>query len=146
MDSLCFPLSPDGPTLDVLIGLNDQDSAALLLSGRSIRAPLRLRALIDCGTDVTAVAPRVFQQLGLLSAARATSYTAGGQPKVRLFNISLSISGPLGTAGPMLHREDMLVSELAVTLPNVEVLIGMDILKQCLFILDGPGRQFTLAF
>src|SRR5262245_26500935 len=122
MDSLCFPLASDGPALEVLVGLNDQDSAACLQAGAPIPMPVRLRALIDSATDVTAVAPSAFQRLQLAPAGDAPSHTAGGQANVRLFNVSLSISGPRGAAGPMLHREDLLVSELAVTLPNVEVL------------------------
>jgi hypothetical protein len=33
-----------------------------------------------------------------------------------------------------------------VALPNVDVLIGMDVLADCLLVLDGPGKQFILAF
>jgi len=146
MDSLCFPLSTDGPIVEVLSGLNGRDSLSCLNAGRTIPSPLRLRALIDSGADVTAVSPKVVQELELAVSEKVSSQTAGGTAVVRLFNVSLSISGPLGSAGPMLHREDMVVSELAVTLPNIDVLIGMDILRQSMFILDGPGKQFTLAF
>jgi len=46
----------------------------------------------------------------------------------------------------MLVRERMPVTELAVALPNVEILVGLDLLRQILLILDGPGQRFSLAF
>jgi hypothetical protein len=66
--------------------------------------------------------------------------------KVNLFEVGLTISGQAGKAGPMLVRDQLIVMELTQALPNIDVLIGRDILNDCLFILDGPGRQFTLAF
>ncbi len=36
--------------------------------------------------------------------------------------------------------------ELTTPLPVVEVLIGLDILLGCKFLLDGPARQFSLEF
>ena len=41
---------------------------------------------------------------------------------------------------------DLLVSELTVALPNIDALLGMDVLRQCLLVLDGPGQQFILGF
>ena len=46
----------------------------------------------------------------------------------------------------MFVRPTLLVSELANPLPNVDVLIGMDILSECVTLIDGPARQFTLSF
>ncbi len=46
----------------------------------------------------------------------------------------------------MLTRGDLTVMELANPIPDVEVLIGLDILLDCRLLLDGPGRQFTLDF
>jgi hypothetical protein len=46
----------------------------------------------------------------------------------------------------MLVREQLKVMELLHSPPNFEAMIGMDVLAECLLILDGPGRQFTIAF
>jgi hypothetical protein len=37
------------------------------------------------------------------------------------------------------------VTEVSVTLQNVDVLVGLDVIKQCLLIIDGPGDRFTLG-
>jgi hypothetical protein len=65
---------------------------------------------------------------------------------VNLFEVGLTILGPAGKAGPMLVRDQLIAMELTQALPNIDALIGRDILNDCLFILDGPGKQFTLAF
>jgi hypothetical protein len=40
----------------------------------------------------------------------------------------------------------MLVSELPTVLPDADVLVGLDVLLQLKFLLDGPAGQFTLDF
>jgi hypothetical protein len=146
MPHLTFPTSAAGPTLEVVLSLAGQQLAALQQVGSAFPRPLALRALIDTGTDVTAIDPRVVQQLGLALRATASTQPAGGSVSVNLYEVSLSISGLRGAAGPMLVRPTLLVTELAVPLSNLHVLVGRDVLDECLFQLDGPGGQFLLAF
>jgi hypothetical protein len=146
MPHLNFPTSADGPTLEVVVSLAGQQLAALQQAGAAFPRALPLRALIDTGSDVTAVDPHFLQQLGAVSRLRASTHTAAGQIKVNLYEISLTISGPSGPAGPVYVRPTLLVTELAVALPNINALVGRDVLDECLFLLDGPGRQFLLGF
>jgi predicted aspartyl protease len=104
-----------------------------------------VRALIDTGTDTTAVAARVFQRLGLAPLITASSQTASGLVSVNLHRISLTISSPTQGAATALTIPDLLVSELTSPL-SVEALIGMDVLRQGLLVLDGPGQRFILGF
>jgi hypothetical protein len=46
----------------------------------------------------------------------------------------------------MLTRRDLVVMEMPIPVPGVEVLIGLDILLDCKLLLDGPARQLTLEF
>jgi hypothetical protein len=46
----------------------------------------------------------------------------------------------------MLVEANLLVSELTATLPDADVLVGLDVRLGCRLLLDGPGRQFTLDF
>jgi hypothetical protein len=77
---------------------------------------------------------------------QTTTQTAGGQVHVNLYRVSLSVLGPTGARSPMLVQPDLVVSELVVQLPNVDVLIGRDVLDECLFIHNGPAQQFILGF
>ncbi|HYT91618.1 MAG TPA: aspartyl protease family protein [Gemmataceae bacterium] len=146
MPHLTFPTTADGPTLEVVVSLAGHQLAALQQAGAPFPRALPLRGLIDTGTDVTAIAPRVVQQLGLISRLRASTQTAAGQVKVNLYEVSLTIAGPKVAAGPILVRPTLLVTELAVPLSNLEILVGRDVLDECLFGLDGPGGSFLLGF
>jgi hypothetical protein len=146
MPHFTFPLSPDGMIVQAMFGLNGAATAALVQTGQPVARPIQVRSLLDNGTDATAIAPHVFQKLGLKSQVSGTSQTAAGQVTVNLYRVSLGITGPAGGTGSALVLPDLLVSELTATLPNIDALIGMDVLRQCLLVLDGPGQQFILGF
>ncbi len=146
MPHLTFPLNSDGMIVQAVFGLHGTDTAALVQAGQPIPRPLQVRTLLDSGANATAVAPRVFQHLGLGSFVTATSTTAGGTIKVNLYRVSLTVFGARGSAGPALVLTDLVVSELTAPLPNLEALIGMDVLNAGLLVLDGPGQQFILGF
>jgi hypothetical protein len=145
MPQLSFDLDADGMVVLAAIGLSDPQSATMARSKQPIPPPIRVRALLDSGTDRTAVAPHVFQRLGLAPLIYATAQTAGGAFQVNLYRVGLTIFGPSGDAGPVLALPDLLVSELTVAL-SFDALIGLDVLRECLLVLDGPGRRFILAF
>lgn len=147
MPHLTLPRGPDGFVVEVLIGLDGATTTSLHAAAQPIPPPLRLRGVLDTGTDKTSVAARVPQHFGLVSLGSAFTHTAAGQQTTAFYQVSLTISGPAGVAGPMLVLPTLTVTELGSTLPNnIEALIGADVLSDCLFISDGPGRQFILAF
>jgi Aspartyl protease len=146
MPSLTFPLVPSGLAVPVWIGLDGNDTAKLHTAGRPIPPPAAARGEIDTGCSVTAVAPWVFRQLALTPAGSQQSQTASGPVQVQLYHVSLSITDPANPGGPMLAHPTLLVSELAVTLPDADVLIGMDVLRECQLLLDGPAGRYTLIF
>ncbi len=119
----------------------------LLASGQSVPPPLQARGQIDTGSDLTAVAASLLQALGATPATvTATTTTAGGKVKVRLFEVSLSITDPLQSPTAWLTEPDLLVTELATVLPTTDVLIGLDVLLTCKMALDGPARLFSMEF
>jgi len=139
-----FPLSPDGLIVQAMFGWNGPDMAALVQAQRPVARPVHVRSQVDSGSDATAIAPQIVQQLGLVSIVPGLTQTAGGMVPVNLYRVSISISG-LGGTGPVVVLPDVLASELTVSLPNIEALIGMNVLRECLLILDGPGNQFILG-
>ena len=136
-------LSPEGLVVDVLVGLDGDSLADLLAAGQPLPPPLQARAIVDTGCDVTAISAVVVQVLGLKVAKSATTQTAGGSVRVDAFEVSLTL--PIAGGSLLVHNQ-LIVTELAVVIPNIDVLIGLDVLKEGLLVLDGPGKQFTLAF
>ena len=65
---------------------------------------IQVRSLLDNGTDATAIAPHVFQKLGLKSQVSGTSQTAAGQvtvtgdPVVTLVALTVSTGEGAATA------------------------------------------------
>jgi hypothetical protein len=72
--------------------------------------------------------------------------TASGTVLVDRYEISLSIFGPAGVAGPALVRPVWNVTSFSQTLSGIEALIGMDLIRQITLTVNGPGGTFTLDF
>jgi len=143
---LTFPVTAAGLTVPVWIGLDGKTTTALLTAGQPIIAPTQARGLIDTGTDVTAVASWVLQRLAISPATATKTTTAAGPIRVRLYEVSLTITDPTVAGSPALTHPDLIVMELPVSLPAVDVLIGLDVLLAGRFSLDGRSRCFTLDF
>jgi hypothetical protein len=146
MPHFTFPITKDGCTLDVLIGLGAVEMQAIQAAGLPLPPPLTARAVLDTGSDKTAVAPHLLQQLGTVAKARARTHTAAGAVQVQVYEVSLSVPNPTGASTPMLTRPQWVVTEFLHPPPGIDVLIGMDLVKECLWIIDGPGGFFTLGF
>jgi hypothetical protein len=147
MPTLTFPIQPDGLVCDMLVGLDGNTTAALYAAGQPILAPARCRALIDTGTDVTCVAATALRGLGLNTPARRrTTHTVGGQIAANLFSVSVGVKDFRNPAIPMLVVPTLLVMELLGAPPNLDALIGLDILRTIRLVVDGPGGVFTLEW
>jgi hypothetical protein len=146
MAQLRFPVTKDGLVVPVWIGLSGRLTSALFAARRQIAPPVQATGLLDTASDVTAVAPWVLHQLAVPQAMMTSTHTASGQVKVSLFEVSLSILDPSVASSPWLTQSDLLVMELPSVLPNMDVLIGMDLLLQTNLFLEGPARQFSLVF
>jgi hypothetical protein len=146
MPHFTFPITPEGCTLAVLIGLRSAQVQALLAAGQPIPPPLSARALLDNGSDMTAVSGRLVRQLRIPPGKRVQTHTAGGALEVDTYDLSLSVPNPSGATTPMLTYGELTVTEFQHAPPQIDVLIGLDVLRQCLTLLDGPGERFTLAF
>lgn len=146
MPQLTFPVTGVGLSAPVWIGLDGKTTTALAAGGQPVAAPVQARGLVDTGSDVSVVASWVLQALGIPPATVTKTTTASGQVQVRLYEVSLSITDPGQAGSPWLTLPDLVVMELPTSLPDVDVLIGLDVLLTCRFLLDGPGRQLTFDF
>src|ERR1051326_3131676 len=65
MAQLTFPVTQAGLAVPVWIGLSGDATDALLAAGQPLVPPAAARGLLDTGSDVTAVAPWILQQLAV---------------------------------------------------------------------------------
>ncbi len=146
MPQLTFPVTRPGLVVPTWIGLSGTATTALVASGQSITPPIQARGLLDTGSDVTVVASAFLKRLAVSVATVTATLTVAGQVIVNLFEISLAITNPSHAGSPWLTEPDLLVMELTTVLPDVDVLIGLDVLLRNKLFLDGPARQFMLEF
>jgi hypothetical protein len=147
MARLVYPVHADGLLVDVLIGLRGASMATQLAAGQPITAPLRARGALDTGTDITIVSAAILQRLAVPASSQGSTQTVTGSLSAQLFRVSVGVTDFGVPHAPELVEANLLVMGLVTTLPQpIEVLIGLDILLGCRFVLDGPGRQFSLEF
>lgn len=147
MATLTFPIQPDGLICNVMIGLDGRAATTLVAAGQPVLAPILCRGLIDTGTDITCVASAVLRQLALnVPVARSKTGSTTGTAPVDLFEASVNVLDLRNLSGPKLILPDVLVMELPNPLPNLDVLIGLDVLLTTRLLLDGPRREFSLEF
>jgi Aspartyl protease len=144
MTDLTLPIQPGGLLLDVLIGLNAEQTQDLLDAGLPLIRPLKAAAFLDTGADVSAISARLAQALLLIPVLTVQTITAGGAIYTPCYRISLSILDAAGT-GLVFVIPDLMVTEMPNPPQGLEVLVGMDVLLQCVLFLDGPNRRFTLS-
>lgn len=144
MPQLVFPIVPDGLRVDVMVNLD----AALLVALRSRGTgpnPVYGKGLVDTGSDITAVALPILQQLAVPVSQQATTQAIGGGIPVQLYKVSLHVLDLGNVGGPWFTQTSLLVMGLQAQLP-IDVLIGMDVLLTCKTLIDGPSRRFALDF
>jgi hypothetical protein len=146
MAFLTFPTTPAGLALPVYVGVDQQTAVAHLASSQPVPSLLPTWGLVDTGSDLTAVAPWVLQQHNLPVIHTVTTQTASGAVHVHVHSVSLSITDPNRSGSPTLTVPFLLVTQLATTLADADVLVGLNLLLQYKLLLDGPSGEFTLEF
>jgi hypothetical protein len=140
--ALTFPITSDGLIVDVLV--NHEAAVLVQLWQQGIQPqPAPARAIIDTGSDISAVSLPILQQLGAQPVLQAMTQGIGGAVSVRLYKVSLHIFDTQNVNLPWLPHPTLLVMELAPDIP-FDVLIGLDIIRTCKMTVDGPGGFFTL--
>jgi hypothetical protein len=144
MPRLTFRFGPDGLLIPALLGLTAADLAAA--QGVSTGPPplFRTRGMIDSGTTITAVAPSVSAHLNVPPGPTVQTTTATGTVQVRLYQVSFTIYDL--TSGVVLARPDWTVTNLLHDPADVDVLFDLDLLRQVVMTVNGPGQVFSLDF
>lgn len=150
MAILKAPTDPkDGVRVTVRIGLAARDVARRRRLGQASPQPVDTEALIDTGAECTFVVPRIVTQLGLLwrTPGLVAAPAAGGFGGSVGYEAGVTIVHPSGDPKldlvfPALTIEE--VNQLAGF--GVDVVLGRDILSQCVLVYDGPAGAATLAY
>lgn len=145
MPFLTFPVGADGALVGVFVALSTPRIDVLKAAGIGFPPPVKANALIDTGASISSISPRIAMGLGLApsSITPIHSATTGKAPQnCNVYDVCLAFVQPsvkvLGVNIPVI--------EVDLSTPGVDVLLGRDMLGQCLFIYDGQSGTFVLAF
>ena len=138
-----YPIANYELLLTVVVGLDGQSMWEELAKG-FVPPSVSVTAQIDTGSNVTAISQNVVTRLNLLPKSLQQTQTAGGKAKVGIYSVSVRIVS-LQQNYTVLTIPTLTVMELPYRLPNIDVLIGMDVLAECRLLVDGPAQQFSLS-
>ncbi|HEY1376091.1 MAG TPA: hypothetical protein VGF55_04825 [Gemmataceae bacterium] len=110
--------------------------------------PVPVRAVIDTGSAVTAISPRVFTALDIRPFGERAILTPSTRfdaphPAVQYLVSLFLVSADQPHRIPDVH---VIAADCWVPGGGVEALIGCDVLNRCGFEYAGPHRTFMLAF
>jgi predicted aspartyl protease len=144
MPHFTLVVGSDGPVIDLAVAVSWSWQRRLLARDVVVPSPMTVRALVDTGSDRSAVHPQVLQQLGVPEAdsIRVRRPGLGSGFRIRsLSDVRLSIGG--------LRRRTLWVSTQVIGLepstPTVLALIGRDVLELCTLFYNGPRGELTLS-
>ena len=69
-----------------------------------------------------------------------------GPASVVFYQVSFSIYDPAAGPGTNLSRTNWRVTSLPQDLADVDILFGMDLVREIVLTINGPGQLFTLEF
>jgi hypothetical protein len=126
--------------VDVEIGLHPTEFERYRQEGRMAPDPVRTRGLIDTAAQVTCIRAGVADRLLLDPLAKATLRTASGERSSVAYPVRLRLG----------WREDRPPEPISIRayvaeIADVDLLVGLDVLRQGEFVLYGPDGRFELA-
>lgn|SRR5579862_1457989 len=130
------------------IGVSEPRRAALHAAGQAIPKEIRVTALVDTGASCTCVDPSVMAALGLTPTGMVSIQTpsTGGTPHhADQYDVCLRIMTKIPADALYRATIPVVASDLK-TSQGFEVLLGRDILQECLLVYDGQRGVFSFAY
>jgi hypothetical protein len=97
--------------------------------------------LIDSGASWTSISPGIAEDLGLPETGLRSITSVTQTVDVKEFLADMIL--PMGGSAPI---TDLRLVEFPMGDDSIAGLFGRDLLNQCLFQMNGPGKTFTLSY
>lgn len=136
------PVSSHGPVIELYVHVSAPRLLALNAANQAVPTAMLVNGLIDTGASCTSIDPAVVQQLALTPTGTIPIYTPSTGPTPHIcnqFDVSLWLPG---------HNIKKTVPVIESRLANqgIDILVGRDVLDDCVLIYNGPAQLVTLAF
>jgi predicted aspartyl protease len=144
MPFLTSSIGAEGALVDILVALSTPRIDALKAAGMGYPPPEKAKALIDTGASISSISSQIAKKLGLVPSgitSICSATTGSATQNCNLDDVCLAfVPQPIKVLGVTIP-----VIEVDVFTPGVDVLLGRDMLRQCLVIYDGQRSTFILA-
>jgi len=129
-----------GPVIPVVIAPDQAFAVALQTAGKTIPQSVTGLALVDTGATTTCIDATVAQQMGLAPSGTAKLSSASHQ-------VTDCLTYPVQLLFPAWNLALQAPKAMGVTIANqgIIVLVGRDLLQNCVFVYNGADGSFTLA-
>lgn len=129
-----------GPVIPVVISADQAFTAALQAASKPIPQPVTGLALVDTGATTTCIDKTVAQQMGLAPSGTAKLSSASHQ-ETECLTYPVQLFFPAWNVGLQAARA------MGVTIANqgIVVLVGRDLLQNCVLVYNGADGAFALA-
>lgn len=147
MPHFSLTFTQGAPIVNMIVGVSGARYQALLAAGQTVPPLQNVRALIDTGASGTCIDPMIFQALELQPTGSIPVLTPStGNMPVDADTYDAGISIPNGPqAALVIHNMPVVASELFAA-QGFHVLLGRDILQQCVLTYNGAIGLFTFAY
>jgi hypothetical protein len=138
-------VEPDGPLINVTIGVSAQRKTALLAAGLPVPNPVFARVLIDTGASMTSIDQQILLSLQMQptgSVQMHTPSTGTASVAMSTYDVELHFTGYGGGT----HTFPTLgVLGCDFSAQNIDGLFARDALAQGRFFYSGPDNQWMLS-
>jgi hypothetical protein len=145
---LIGPLTPDGPLVDVLLGLSSTEIMRLRYAGQAVPQAVQMRALLDTGSACTCadVGALTTLTLPIVGFCFINAPALGGLGVAPQHDAGLTVLHPSGRPKDNWILKDLPVADLQLGALGYDMLIGRDVLDQGALLYNVPPGQFTLTY
>ena len=146
MPVLSFDFDRHGrPIVELYVSVCSAEREECQDEGRGVPPAVPVRALVDTGAGRSHVDLGTLARLAVSPASEGFVYTASGDgPQARnVYLVDLALAGD--KLGPIALDLQVFGSPIAEDL-RVEMLLGRDVLEDCVLTYEGINRRFTLAY
>lgn len=146
MPHLKLPNTPLGPVIPVGVWLSE---AARLGADSNTTAGMQIaRALIDTGASASVIDPSIVEPLGIKPVSFSNVHTPStdGKPVTKpVYDVSIYLIHGDKSANAVWERSfPVMCANLRAQ--GIDMLLGRDVLAECLLVYDGRFKSCTIAF